>query len=193
MPILDLLELSEIKDLLIEGKEVEALPKLYALAAAYPQNIELQNLIRQNDKAASKQPQLHPSITQVSQQNQILPAHSPAKPNQVQNPGSKQGLISREKLNRNRQRNSKLLEYLFSFLFFVVIASGVVLFLFSNGTLHTPGCDIKGNISYNSGAKIYHVSGQLDYDATVISTDKGERWFCSEQEAIQNGWHKATR
>lgn len=60
-------------------------------------------------------------------------------------------------------------------------------------TIHLPGCDIKGNISLRSGEKIYHVPGQEDYENTVISPDKGERWFCNEQEAIDNGWRKANR
>ena len=60
-------------------------------------------------------------------------------------------------------------------------------------TNHKPGCDIKGNISYNTGEKIFHVPGQEFYSQTVINPDYGERWFCSENEAIQNGWRKAYR
>lgn len=56
-----------------------------------------------------------------------------------------------------------------------------------------PRCNIKGNISVSSGRKLYHVPGQQDYERTVISTDKGERWFCSEEEAIKAGWTKAPR
>lgn len=52
-------------------------------------------------------------------------------------------------------------------------------------------CKIKGNISYNSGRKIYHVPGQQDYENTVISVRRGERWFCTEKEARANGWRKA--
>lgn len=51
-------------------------------------------------------------------------------------------------------------------------------------------CLIKGNIS-NKGEKIYHMPGQQYYDKTVIDTGKGERWFCTEQEAISAGWRKA--
>lgn len=50
-------------------------------------------------------------------------------------------------------------------------------------------CPIKGNIS--SGGKIYHVPGSRWYGKTVISPEKGERWFCSETEAKQAGWRKA--
>jgi len=48
-------------------------------------------------------------------------------------------------------------------------------------------CKIKGNIS-SSGEKIYHVPGGAYYDKTSIDESKGERWFCSEQEAQSFGW-----
>jgi endonuclease YncB( thermonuclease family) len=51
-------------------------------------------------------------------------------------------------------------------------------------------CLIKGNIN-SKGEHIYHVSGQRYYDRTQIDESKGERWFCSEQEAIAAGWRKA--
>jgi endonuclease YncB( thermonuclease family) len=53
------------------------------------------------------------------------------------------------------------------------------------------GCDIKGNISSNG--RIYHVSGQEHYGRTKINVSKGERWFCSEQEAVAAGWRRAKR
>ncbi len=53
-------------------------------------------------------------------------------------------------------------------------------------------CDIKGNIS-KKGERIYHVPGQRFYDETRISAGKGERWFCSEQEARQAGCRRAMR
>ena len=53
------------------------------------------------------------------------------------------------------------------------------------------GCDIKGNISLNTGERIYHVPGQAYYDATRINLLKGERWFCSEEAARKAGWRKA--
>ena len=52
------------------------------------------------------------------------------------------------------------------------------------------GCLIKGNIS-SSGERIYHVPGQRYYDKTLINGLQGERWFCTEQEAIAAGWRKA--
>ena len=54
-----------------------------------------------------------------------------------------------------------------------------------------PGCAIKGNIS--ASGRIYHVPGGADYDATVISTERGERWFCSSEEAEREGWRAPRR
>lgn len=51
-------------------------------------------------------------------------------------------------------------------------------------------CSIKGNIN-NSGEHIYHLPGQKYYNSTKIDTSKGERWFCTEQEAINAGWRKS--
>lgn len=53
-------------------------------------------------------------------------------------------------------------------------------------------CAIKGNIS-SSGKRIYHVAGQRFYEQTGINTNKGERWFCSADEAVKAGWRKARR
>lgn len=51
-------------------------------------------------------------------------------------------------------------------------------------------CVIKGNIA-SDGERIYHVPGQQYYDKTVITLSKGERWFCTEQDARDAGWRKA--
>ena len=53
-------------------------------------------------------------------------------------------------------------------------------------------CRIKGNIS-RSGERIYHVPGGQYYDRTRINLSKGERWFCSEAEAIAAGWRRSKR
>lgn len=53
-------------------------------------------------------------------------------------------------------------------------------------------CVIKGNIS-SKGVRIFHVPGQVDYERTGIRVEKGERWFCSELEAVAAGWRKARR
>jgi len=54
-----------------------------------------------------------------------------------------------------------------------------------------PGCDIKGNISLRKGERIYHLPGQRYYSKTVISPEKGERWFCTEEEDEANRWRRA--
>jgi micrococcal nuclease len=51
-------------------------------------------------------------------------------------------------------------------------------------------CVIKGNIS-SAKEKIYHVPGCASYDKTVIDESVGERWFCTEKEAVAAGWRKA--
>jgi len=58
---------------------------------------------------------------------------------------------------------------------------------------HPASCDIKGNISINTGERIYHVPGQEHYDETIIRPEYGERWFCTEAEARAAGWRKARR
>jgi len=55
------------------------------------------------------------------------------------------------------------------------------------------GCNIKGNISYNTGERIYHLPGQEYYSPTRIDWLAGERWFCSESAAREAGWRKAMR
>ena len=52
------------------------------------------------------------------------------------------------------------------------------------------GCPIKGNIS-RSGKKIYHPPWSPWYSKTRISVAKGERWFCTEEEAKAAGWRTA--
>lgn len=54
-------------------------------------------------------------------------------------------------------------------------------------------CTVKGNISVDTGERIYHVPGQKFYEETRITPQKGERWFCSEEEARAAGWRKARR
>lgn len=48
------------------------------------------------------------------------------------------------------------------------------------------GCPIKGNIS-DSG-RIYHAPWSPWYGRTRINEKNGERWFCSEDQAIAAGW-----
>ena len=52
------------------------------------------------------------------------------------------------------------------------------------------GCPIKGNISNRNGTvqRIYHTPWSRWYDRTRINEARGERWFCSEEQAIKAGW-----
>jgi endonuclease YncB( thermonuclease family) len=56
----------------------------------------------------------------------------------------------------------------------------------------TRSCVIKGNINVK-GEHIYHLPFQQFYTRTKIDERKGERWFCTEQEAIEAGWRRALR
>lgn len=47
-------------------------------------------------------------------------------------------------------------------------------------------CTIKGNVS-RSG-RIYHLPDSAGYARTLIDESRGERWFCSEDEARAAGW-----
>ena len=62
----------------------------------------------------------------------------------------------------------------------------------SQSSTPSDSCLIKGNIS-SSGEKIYHLPGQYYYDKTVIDESRGEKWFCSEEEAISAGWRKSKK
>lgn len=53
-------------------------------------------------------------------------------------------------------------------------------------------CPIKGNISAK-GERIYHAPWSKQYAKTRIDTSKGERWFCTEAEAIAAGWRTPIR
>jgi endonuclease YncB( thermonuclease family) len=64
--------------------------------------------------------------------------------------------------------------------------------LASTSGLDNGGCVIKGNIN-SKGDHIFHIPGQRDYQRTKISGGKGERWFCSVEEAIAAGWRPARR
>lgn len=57
-------------------------------------------------------------------------------------------------------------------------------------TKQSGNCAIKGNIS-SKGERIYHIPGDRWYDRTVIDTAKGERWFCTEEEARAAGWRRS--
>ena len=54
------------------------------------------------------------------------------------------------------------------------------------GSKAPAGCPIKGNIS--ARGRIYHTPWSPHYSRTRINEAAGERWFCSEEEAVAAGW-----
>ena len=53
-------------------------------------------------------------------------------------------------------------------------------------------CPIKGNIN-RKGEKIYHAPWSRSYERTRVDETKGERWFCTESEALAAGWRAPYR
>lgn len=51
---------------------------------------------------------------------------------------------------------------------------------------------IKGNIAAD-GTRIAHSPGQANYESTIIDESKGEKWFCTLEEAVAEGWRAAQR
>jgi len=109
-----------------------------------------------------------------------------------------QGVTPQTLPAKKRHRKSGLLETAVG----VVILAAIALFSmqFSRSrspspitSITQPGCVIKGNISFTTGNKLYHLPGMEDYESTVIDPAGGEKWFCTESEAIANGWRKAPR
>ena len=77
---------------------------------------------------------------------------------------------------------------------------------FTGGTLPVPPgsvgpgqCDysgnsdavIKGNIDRRTAVREYHVPGGLFYSTSVIELSEGELWFCTEAEALSQGWKRS--
>lgn len=53
------------------------------------------------------------------------------------------------------------------------------------------GCPIKGQVA--SGARVYVLPWSSSYERIKIRASRGERWFCSEKEAIEAGWKPVER
>jgi len=54
------------------------------------------------------------------------------------------------------------------------------------------GALIKGNIN-SKGSKVYHTPLSGQYGRVEIDESKGERYFCSEEEALAAGWRPALK
>ena len=52
------------------------------------------------------------------------------------------------------------------------------------------GCLVKGNLD-KLDKRQYHLPGFRHYEQTVVNLEHGDRWFCSEEEAIKAGFTKA--
>jgi endonuclease YncB( thermonuclease family) len=52
------------------------------------------------------------------------------------------------------------------------------------------GCAIKGNVS--ARGRLYHMPWSPWYSSVKIDERRGERWFCSEADAVAAGWHPAS-
>jgi endonuclease YncB( thermonuclease family) len=53
------------------------------------------------------------------------------------------------------------------------------------------GCPIKGLVT--GGSRVYVLPWAADYERGRIQKTRGERWFCSEEEARAAGWKPAPR
>ncbi len=48
------------------------------------------------------------------------------------------------------------------------------------------GCPIKGHVT--GGSRSYVMPWAADYDRVRVNTQRGGRWFCSEEDAVAAGW-----
>lgn len=58
------------------------------------------------------------------------------------------------------------------------------------GTLYslTPRCDVKAVV--RDGSRYYYAPTDPYYKQVKVKDDTGDRYFCTEQEALSNGWVK---
>ena len=52
-------------------------------------------------------------------------------------------------------------------------------------------CAIKGNVRKDNKTKVYHLPDCYNYEKIVIDESQGDRWFCSEEEAVEAGFTKS--
>ena len=58
-----------------------------------------------------------------------------------------------------------------------------------------PGCVIKGQmrcvwLHSSVGEKRYYLSGDRNYDRIILHAGRGDRWFCTEDEARSDRWER---
>jgi len=61
----------------------------------------------------------------------------------------------------------------------------------ANNPPSDPNCIIKGNVSKNGYGKVYFLPGCANYKTTKIDFEKGDMYFCTEEEAEAAGFTKA--
>lgn len=52
-------------------------------------------------------------------------------------------------------------------------------------------CFIKGNVRRDKGTKTYHFPECYNYEKIVVNEKEGDKWFCTEKEAVAAGFRKA--
>jgi hypothetical protein len=72
----------------------------------------------------------------------------------------------------------------------IVTGAGLFGWLFMDAAVSLVGCNIKGNISVR-GERIYHLPHHRYYGETHVNPLRGERFFCSEKDALLAGWRRA--
>jgi hypothetical protein len=68
-------------------------------------------------------------------------------------------------------------------------SGGSEAFVCTNGCATRPNdsCNIKGNVNSKKD-HIYHIPGWRDYNKTNVKPEEGDRWFCTEAEAVAAGF-----
>lgn len=104
-------------------------------------------------------------------------------------------------VQREQQKRLKRQRWALSTLSYPLLALGLIALLLlllpvmSHGlapvlsrVLNDPApCTIKGEITF-LGERRYFMPGDASYDDVMVTTRRGERWFCSEEEARAAGW-----
>ena len=135
-----------------------------------------ENLQKEKSDLKNKLAQLNATKTRISEDLENLKNNS-KKPNEL----SKQDL---PKENSSSEGNG-FLTFLLGGGFMYGLNS-----LKRRSELRKEGVQIKGNIT-RDGQKVYYTPSNPYYDMVKIDKKKGEKWFLTEQEAIDSGWHKA--
>jgi micrococcal nuclease len=52
----------------------------------------------------------------------------------------------------------------------------------------TPQPVIKGSVDHSTEAGVYFTPGDSGYEAVIVDVTVGDRWFCTEPEAVAAGW-----